>query len=125
MSIPSETKLRERCVIYMTVCMSVEQYRALTKVLALTGSNNNCTSIMGHQEQNDGTGVFNQQWVFIPVDKIKQPGVYILRNVRGGTCLDLWGCCSTDGTRVTGYDRHGHANQQWQVIPSEVDGYYR
>lgn len=90
-----------------------------------SGSDAENTKVAGWQDQSDNIGRFGQEWIFIPVDKEKSPSLYMLRNLRGGTCLDLWGGSSANGTHVSGFLKHGRANQQWKVIPAEEYGYFR
>jgi len=45
------------------------------------------------------------------------PGTYTIKNVKGGTALDLSG---GDNRSIIGFSFHGQGNQQWEV--SERDG---
>lgn len=49
---------------------------------------------------------------------------YVLVNRNSGKALDVYNYSTTDGGRITQWDRHNQDNQQWQFVDSG-GGYYR
>jgi Ricin-type beta-trefoil lectin domain-like len=85
------------------------------------GRDSDGTPIWGWADQSAAISTFDQQWLVVDAGT---PGEYILRNVRGGTYMDLDKGSNVDGTIVHGSRRAG-ISQQWIIEPSESDGYMR
>jgi len=47
--------------------------------------------------------------------EITSGGVYVLKNVNSGKCVDVTGASTTSGANIEQWDCNGHANQQFKV----------
>ncbi|QRW09463.1 ricin-type beta-trefoil lectin domain protein [Ceratobasidium sp. AG-Ba] len=46
------------------------------------------------------------------------PGIYVIRNVKTGTVMDLEGAVDGEGVNIQGHEANNGANQRWHVMPS-------
>ncbi|QRV95239.1 ricin-type beta-trefoil lectin domain protein [Ceratobasidium sp. AG-Ba] len=46
------------------------------------------------------------------------PGIYVIRNVKTGTVMDLEGAVDGEGVNIQGHQANNGANQRWHVMPS-------
>jgi hypothetical protein len=54
---------------------------------------------------------------------ITSGGVYVIKNVNSGKCVDVTGAATTSGANIEQWDCNGHANQAFKFI-SVGNGYY-
>ncbi|KAG8709253.1 hypothetical protein FRC11_005741, partial [Ceratobasidium sp. 423] len=74
----------------------------------------------------------NQRWIFEPASNPDQgtepqlplpgdypisPGIYVLKNVKTGTVIDLDGAKGGENVRIFGFQANGGANQKWNIQP--------
>jgi hypothetical protein len=90
------------------------------------GKSANGTKCQGWEAYPKSELTYDQQWLISDVQG--SVGVYTLRNLRGGTYLDLSNGSSTDGTKVQGWEAASSANvknQQWTITAEGSTGHYR
>lgn len=86
------------------------------------GSPADNTPCQGWQNFSSLIATFGQQWLV----SVVQGDIFTLRNLRGGTYLNMSNGSNADGTPVQGYSKAPQfyeKNQQWKVIPDGA--YYR
>jgi hypothetical protein len=92
------------------------------------GSPDNGTKVQGWQNLSIQEFAPNQQWLISQVDG--SPGVYTLRNMSGGSFLDLESGLSADGTQIQCWEQNPPGtvdapNQQWKISKAEVNDFWR
>jgi hypothetical protein len=87
------------------------------------GSPANGTKVQGWENLSTQQFAPNQQWLISQVSG--SSGVYTLRNMSGGTFLDLTGGSSVNGTQIQCWEQNGGSNQQWNIFTAEVNGFWR
>jgi len=91
------------------------------------GSSANGTKVQGWENLSTQQYAPNQQWLISQVGGTS--GLYTLRNMSGGTFLDLTGGSSDNGTQIQCWEQNAGSpdapNQQWNIFKAEATGFWR
>ncbi|KIM24206.1 carbohydrate-binding module family 13 protein [Serendipita vermifera MAFF 305830] len=96
--------------------------KASKTVVDLAGGNReNGTRIQGWSKATATENFFNQNWY---IQKVGNERYYVIRNIKSGTCMDIEGAKTEDGTKVHGWQGiDGVRSQYWYIEGNEHTGY--